>query len=226
MPITDIQVDYSGLPGGYEFSWMVDVSADDNGSLTVPLLNGTGVKRMNIFSQQYAPQKTSFTAAEVATGSLEVNLSGMFEHKDPDGTEFFESEGIIAPRAHAWDSAKIGIGAPPIKTDEGWLLIYQAVGYHDSSKYKAGAMLLDLGNPAKVVYRSSRPILEPTEIYENNGHKAGVVYACGAVIKDDDLLVYYGGADTVSCVARANIHEFLYQLKGSGAATLESETLH
>lgn len=145
---------------------------------------------------------------------------------DPDGTEFLESEGIIAPRAHAWDSAKIGIGAPPIKTDDGWLLIYQAVGYHDSSKYKAGAMLLDSENPAKVLYRSSKPILEPNESYENNGHKAGVVYPCGAVIKNDDLLVYYGGADTVSCVAHANIHEFLYQLKGSGTTTFESEILH
>ncbi len=145
---------------------------------------------------------------------------------DPDGTEFLESEGIIAPRAHAWDSAKIGIGAPPIKTDEGWLLIYQAVGYHDSSKYKAGAMLLDLNNPAKVLYRCSSPLLEPTESYENEGHKAGVIYPCGAVIKNDDLLVYYGGADTVSCVAHANIHEFLYQLKSSGNATLKSEELH
>lgn len=144
---------------------------------------------------------------------------------DSKGAEFLESEGIIAPRAHAWDSAKIGIGASPIKTDDGWLLIYQAVGYHDSSKYKAGAMLLDLNNPAKVLYRSSSPLLEPTESYENNGHKSGVVYPCGAVIKNDDLLVYYGGADTVSCVAHANIQEFLYQLKGSGTATLESEKL-
>jgi predicted GH43/DUF377 family glycosyl hydrolase len=148
------------------------------------------------------------------------------------GKEFLEDEGVITPRANSWDSAKIGVGAPPILTDDGWLLIYQAVGYQDSSKYKVGAMLLDRDNPAKEICRSITPIIEPDMHYENEGLKAGVVYPCGAVIKDEELIVYYGGADTVGCIAHANAQEFLGHLKLHEKATLKDihessdKTLH
>ena len=54
-----------------------------------------------------------------------------------------------------------GAGPPPIKTDDGWLLIYHAVDDRHDSKYKVGAMLLDLVEPKKVLHRSPAPILEP-----------------------------------------------------------------
>jgi beta-1,2-mannobiose phosphorylase / 1,2-beta-oligomannan phosphorylase len=73
-------------------------------------------------------------------------------------------------------------------------------------------MLLDLDNPQKILARSREPILEPNEHYENNGWKAGVSYSCGAVEKDGQLLIYYGGADTVSCVAQMNLNEFVDNL--------------
>ena len=60
-----------------------------------------------------------------------------------------------------------------------------------------------------------RQVLTPTESYENEGHKSGVVYTTAAVVKDGNLLLYYGGADTVVCVAHANLQEFLEELKGS-----------
>lgn len=118
----------------------------------------------------------------------------------------------ISPRKTFWDSRKVGIGATPIKTDRGWLLIYQAVGNQDPSRYKIGAMLLDKNNPARVIARSKKPILEPTEQYENGGWKYGVIYPCGAVAKNDELFVYYGGSDMVTCVASANLNTFLNQL--------------
>lgn len=118
----------------------------------------------------------------------------------------------ITPRKGYWDSRKIGAGAPPLKTPFGWLLIYYAVDDRDDSQYKIGAMLLDLDNPAKVLYRTDQPILEPVEWYENEGHKAGIVYPCGAVVIDDTLFVYYGGADTVVCVATATLDTFLKAL--------------
>lgn len=120
---------------------------------------------------------------------------------------------FIPPRRRFWDSKKVGAGAPPMKTKDGWLLIYQSVGYQDPGRYKIGAMLLDKDDPAKVLYRTNNPIISPEEDYENAGFKAGVVYPCGAVIKDDKLLVYYGGADTVVCAAEANIDTFLEQMK-------------
>ncbi len=133
---------------------------------------------------------------------------------DFDGeTKWLTGQQKISPRAHYWDSRKVGVGAPPIKTDDGWLLIYQAVGEQDSARYKMGAMLLDLKDPSKILHRSIKPILEPTEWYENEGYKAGVAYPCGAVIVKDRLHVYYGGADMVTCQASAPIEQFIDHLK-------------
>lgn len=135
--------------------------------------------------------------------------------------KWLKGEYQINPRKEYWDSAKVGVGAPPIKTKYGWLLIYQGVGHQDPSKYKIGAMLLDLKDPTKVLYRSKEPILEPDVFYENEGFKAGVVYPCGAVVKGDDLFIYYGGADMVSCVATANLKLFLKELITTGITKLE-----
>ncbi len=135
---------------------------------------------------------------------------------DFDGTtRWLKGEFKIRPRASYWDSRKVGAGAPPIKTKDGWLLIYQAVGEQDPCRYKIGAMLLDLKDPARVVARSEEPILEPQVWYENEGWKSGVVYPCGGVVIKDRLLVYYGGADKVVCVASAKLDELLDQLVGA-----------
>jgi beta-1,2-mannobiose phosphorylase / 1,2-beta-oligomannan phosphorylase len=111
-----------------------------------------------------------------------------------------------------WDSRKVGCGPPPLKTKDGWLLIYQAVGVCGEYRYKIGAMLLDLKDPTKVLARSRKPILEPDVSYENEGWKAGVIYPCGAVIINERLFVYYGGADMVTCVASVKLNGFLEQL--------------
>lgn len=133
---------------------------------------------------------------------------------DFDGeTKWLKGDAKISPRRGFWDSRKVGVGATPIKTDDGWLLIYQAVGDADSGRYKMGAMLLDKKDPSKVLHRSVKPILEPTEWYENEGFKAGVAYPCGSAILNDKLHVYYGGADMVTCVATAPIDEFMDHLK-------------
>jgi predicted GH43/DUF377 family glycosyl hydrolase len=129
---------------------------------------------------------------------------------DFDGvTKFLKGEFRIRAQASYWDSRKVGAGAPPIKTKEGWLFICQGVGEGDPGRYKIGAKLLDLENPARVLARTEEPILEPEAWYENEGWKAGVVYPCGAVVIGDRLLVYYGGADKVTCVASVKLDELL-----------------
>ena len=120
-----------------------------------------------------------------------------------------------------WDSWFRGVGPPPIKTRDGWLVLYHAMMHNNPDRYRIGAMLLDLHDPTKVLYRSARPILEPQEHYENNGHKWGVVFTCGAVVKDGMLLVYYGGADAYVCVASAPIDEFLDDLKKTGIVRMQ-----
>jgi predicted GH43/DUF377 family glycosyl hydrolase len=101
-----------------------------------------------------------------------------------------------------------GVGPPPIKTDAGWLVLYHAIDERETEKYKLGAMLLDLVEPTKVLYRSVQPILEPDAWYENAG-KPGIVYSCGAVVLDGTLYVYYGGGDTSINVATIQIKEML-----------------
>jgi beta-1,2-mannobiose phosphorylase / 1,2-beta-oligomannan phosphorylase len=135
-------------------------------------------------------------------------------------SKWLRGEYRIKPRKTSWDSRKIGIGAPPIKTDAGWLLIYQSVGNQDPGRYKMGAMLLDLKDPTKVLHRSNTAILEPNEWYENEGYKSGVAYPCGAVAFNNKLHVYYGGADTVVCVATAPMDDFLGKLQSNENAEL------
>jgi predicted GH43/DUF377 family glycosyl hydrolase len=142
-----------------------------------------------------------------------------------DGKSWLEGRHKIMPRADKWDSRKIGAGPPPLKTKDGWLLIYQAVGNQDAGKYKIGAMLLDLNDPTKVLYRTNSPILQPEVWYENEGFKAGVVYPCGAVIKDNVLFVYYGGADSHVCVATAYVDEFLDHMKRQEEVSLKPAIL-
>jgi predicted GH43/DUF377 family glycosyl hydrolase len=108
-----------------------------------------------------------------------------------------------------------------MRTKYGWLVLYHKMEKHDSNRYKLWAMILDIKDPTKVLYRSSQPILEPDEWYENEGYKSGVVYSCGAVIKDGQLFVYYGGADTVSCVATAKLDAFLKELVHSNTPLLK-----
>lgn len=114
----------------------------------------------------------------------------------------------IPPRRSYWDSQKLSMGSAPIRTEYGWLAIYNAVDRHDSSRYKIGAMLLDIDDPSKIIARLRQPILEPEEWYENEG-KPGIAYPGGAIEIDGLLYVYYGGGDRVSCVATVKIAELV-----------------
>ncbi|PID51754.1 MAG: glycosidase [Candidatus Moraniibacteriota bacterium] len=113
-----------------------------------------------------------------------------------------------------WDSWFRGVGPSPIKTEYGWLVIYHAMDHRNPDRYRVGALLLDLNDPTIELCRTQHPILEPEAPYENGGIKWGVVYCCGAVVKDDTLFVYYGGSDTYVCVATAPLAQFLEQLRG------------
>lgn len=99
-----------------------------------------------------------------------------------------------------WQNEKIGIAGPPIKTAEGWFLIYHGVS--KDRKYSLGAALLDLEHPNKVIARQNDPILEPSLDWEVDGFVPNVVFSCGQVVLDNDIFVYYGGADTQIGVAK------------------------
>lgn len=135
---------------------------------------------------------------------------------DFDGTRFMSSFRGFGPLKNdicrgSWDKWVRGAGPTPLKTKYGWLVFYHAMD-NDWSKYKVGAMILDLNDPTKILYRSKEPILEPSEYYQKRGFKPGVVYATGAVVKDGNLLVYYGISDSYVSVACFPFEEFLNAL--------------
>ncbi|MES3032128.1 MAG: hypothetical protein V4699_02720 [Patescibacteria group bacterium] len=118
---------------------------------------------------------------------------------------------IIGPRINSWDSAKVGISAPPIKTKNGWLLLYHGISKSHNT-YRVGAVLLDLDDPAIVLARTTDPIFEPQELYEKVGIVNNVVFPCGMALQDGLLYIYYGGADTVVGVATMKLDIILKAL--------------
>lgn len=118
---------------------------------------------------------------------------------------------IMGPRINTWDSSKVGITAPPLKTKYGWLLLYHGVSKSHST-YRVGAVLLDLKDPAIVLARTADPIFEPEEQYEKFGVVNNVVFPCGMVVQNNLLYIYYGGADTVIGVATIELDILLRAL--------------
>jgi predicted GH43/DUF377 family glycosyl hydrolase len=114
---------------------------------------------------------------------------------------------VMKPRPGMWDGRKIGIGAPPIKTKKGWLLIYH--GISERGFYRVGAALLDLKDPTKVVSRMTDALMGPEMKYEIDGQIQNVVFPCGIVIRKDTLFIYYGGADSVTGVATVKLSKLL-----------------
>jgi len=110
--------------------------------------------------------------------------------------KWLQIQSVIPPRKGWWDSRKIGISGPPIKTPYGWLLLYHGISSADN-EYRIGAMLLQSDDPGKVLSRTDFPILEPEMSYEKLGIVNNVVFPCGAAVIFGVLYVYYGGADKV-----------------------------
>ncbi len=120
-----------------------------------------------------------------------------------------EKHTLLKP-TYDWEGIKVGAGAPPIETTNGYLLIYHAKG--KDHKYRAGAALLDKDKPQRVIARLPYPIIEPTEEFEAHGDVENVVFPCGAVAVGDELYVYYGAADSRCALAILDFKELLRRL--------------
>lgn len=132
----------------------------------------------------------------------------------PDLIHWGHHTHLISPRPGYWDAIRIGGGAPPIRTNEGWLEIYHGVSA--DGHYALGALLLDLENPAIVLGRSEQPILEPDAPYEQDGFFANTVF-CNGLVQDpgapDRLKLYYGAADRCVAMAEGCVDDLLNSLK-------------
>ncbi len=129
--------------------------------------------------------------------------------ESPDLIHWGNHRCILRP-GHGWDAQRIGAGAPPIRTAEGWLVICHGKG--DTGAYSLFCILLDLEKPYKVLKRSSEPLMVPEEPYETRGFFPNVVFSNGVVEHDGKLFVYYGASDDTTNVAITDIESLLAQM--------------
>ena len=119
-----------------------------------------------------------------------------------------------------WQSTKVGAGPTPIETSEGWLMIYHGVLTScNGFVYSMGAALLDLDEPWKVMYRTAPYLLSPQRLYECVGDVPNVAFPCAAVCDAETgrIAIYYGAADTVVCLAFAQVGELIDYVKQNSA---------
>ncbi|KKW10186.1 MAG: pesticidal protein Cry7Aa [Microgenomates group bacterium GW2011_GWC1_49_7] len=125
-------------------------------------------------------------------------------------------ENVIIDPLYWYESRNVGGGGPPIKTKAGWLIIYHAVEDTPLGKiYHAGAALLDLNNPLKVIGRLKEPLFSPKASWEKKGFVNNVVFPTGAIVKSGRLFIYYGAADTCIGAKSVNLDSLLTAIKQS-----------
>ncbi|MEP7108792.1 MAG: glycoside hydrolase family 130 protein [Ferruginibacter sp.] len=144
-----------------------------------------------------------------------VDLGGnyIWLAESPDGVYWGNHRCIIKTREDAWDSARVGAGAAPIKTGKGWLEIYH--GANHKHQYCLGAFLMDLNDPSKVIARTEAPIMVPSADYELSGFFGNVVFTNGHIVgpDGDGITIYYGASDEFVCGAQFSVNEILSLLK-------------
>ena len=157
------------------------------------------------------PEKINGLYARLDRPHSEISPWSIWISYSPDLRYWGDSQLIMKPEPYHWDEMKIGPGAPPIKTDKGWLSIYHGVfPTMDGNVYRLGVALHDLDDPAKIIGVGDNWILQPEEPYEITGYVHNVVFTCGAVPEDDGTVkIYWGGADTVMCVGTARIDDLV-----------------
>lgn len=139
-----------------------------------------------------------------------VNQGSIWSAHSPD-LKYWADCRVVAKPQEYWENSKIGPAAPPVKTDEGWLIVYHGVFPHcNGINYGGGVMLLELEKPWKVRARCKDPILYIQEPYEMSGQVPNVVFP-GAVIPENDgtVKIYYGAADYVQCLATAKLSDLI-----------------
>lgn len=143
----------------------------------------------------------------------------MFHRREPDIwlaysedlLHWTDHQRVFGPRP-GWESSKVGLSGPPLKTGDGWLIVYH--GVDDEMYYRQGVALLDLGDPTGVLSRPADFVMEPREPFEHVGDVPHVVFSCATLQVGDELWIYYGGADR--CIGQAscpmdNVMTFLRQ---------------
>lgn len=134
-----------------------------------------------------------------------IGPRGIWIASSPDGIHWGQHAPLLLPLEGTFHDGKTGGSCVPIKTPEGWLVIYHGSDIQD--RYSLAAVLLELRNPAKIVARANVPLMEPEYPYEVQGFYGNVVFSCGAVEKDGSVIIYYGASDEFTAGAVTTIEQ-------------------
>jgi len=138
----------------------------------------------------------------------EFNPASIWTAYSPDLLSWGRHEMTLAPAPGTWSAGRVGCGAPPIRTDEGWLEIFHAADA--DGRYCLGAMLSELDHPERCICHSARPVFEPKADYELAGVYGNCVFSNGMVARPDGtLVVYYGAADRICAAAVTTVDEMV-----------------
>ncbi len=157
------------------------------------------------------PEKFNGLYARLDRPHSEISPWSIWISWSPDLRYWGESQRIMDPMPYHWDEMKIGPGAPPVKTEKGWLSIYHGVfPTMDGSVYRLGVALHDLHDPSKIIGVGDDWILQPEDPWEITGYVHNVVFSCAAVPEEDGTVrIYWGGADTVMCTGTAKLDDLV-----------------
>ncbi len=172
-------------------------------------------KAMGLFPDKVHGKMAALVTVHTDLPPAKIALAVFDREEDIWSPYFWEDwyENLNSNIIHLLRDARdqVELGAPPIKTKEGWLVIYSYIKNYLSNEKIFGieAVLLDENDPRKIIGRTKEPLLTPREEYELKGDVPNVVFPSGALVQDDTLSVYYGAADTRICVASGSLSTIL-----------------
>ncbi|MCX6755977.1 MAG: hypothetical protein NTX85_01410 [Candidatus Nomurabacteria bacterium] len=218
---------YTAL-GGFPFSHenikvAVGISKDLKNVTERHLVTPFNAKAATLFPERINGKATLILTVHTDLPPSQIAIAQSKNVEDFWNPEFWEKwyaeidEHTIDPRRTKSDHVEIG--ATPIKTKYGWLLIYSHIqNYFESNEhldriFGVEVLLLDLKDPRKIIGRTKGPILVPSEVYELTGHIGNIVFPSGALLEGDVLSIYYGAADTTVCKAKVNITDLINTIR-------------
>jgi len=177
-------------------------TADFKSIERISLISQADMRNVVIF-----PRKVGGRYVRLDRPHSEISPWAIWISYSPDLIHWGDSQVVMKPLTYHWDEMKMGPGATPFATDQGWLHIYHGVfNTMAGAVYRLGVTLHDLENPARIIGVSDDWILQPEDPWEITGYVSNVVFTCGAVPENDGTVkIYWGGADSVMCVGTASI---------------------
>lgn len=157
------------------------------------------------------PEKFDGQYARLDRPHTGINPWSIWISYSPDLVHWGKGHCVVQPVPYHWDEMKVGPGATPIRTEQGWLHIYHGVFQTmNGAVYRLGVALHALTDPGRVLGVADEWILEPEDPWERTGYVPNVVFSCGAVPEPDGTVkIYWGAADTVMCVGTARIADLV-----------------